>query len=124
MAGNPSAVVSIAGTVRSIERFDTKADQVTGEVRQAARVNVLTEPNGGFAEVYVGPEDLAVLDAVEVPGGSMCWWITCRAGNRSFVRKDETVSTFPQLWLRFVSVVDAAAVSEINTRRRVESVAS
>jgi hypothetical protein len=119
MAGNPAAVVSVAGTVRTVERFDTKADETTGEVRQAARVTVLTEPNGGFAEVYVGSEDLGALAAVS-EGDSVHWAVTCRAGNKAFTRADGTRSApYAQLWLRFVSeVADGAGA------RRLSSAAS
>lgn len=118
MAGNPSAVVTLTGLVRSVERFDTKPDESTGEVRQAARVNVLSEPDGGFAEVYVGPDDLAAIPPET--GASVSWLVTVRAGNRNFNRADGSVATFPQLWVRFVS--DAGAL--LGARRRPEAVAS
>lgn len=118
MAGNPSAVVTLTGLVRSVEKFDTKPDESTGEVRQAARVNVLSEPDGGFMEVYVGPDDLAALP--EDTGGSVSWLVTVRSGNRNFTRTDGTVATFPNLWVRFVS----PAGTQLGARRRPESVAS
>jgi hypothetical protein len=115
MAGNPSAVVTLAGLVRSVERFDTKPDVRTGDVRQAARVNVLTEPAGGFCEVYVGPDDLAALPAED--GAAVLWLVTVRAGNRSFTRSDGSTAEFANLWVRFVSAAGQGAGA-----RRLEEV--
>ena len=101
MAQGPSAVATMAGVVRNVEKFDTKPNEQTGEVRQAARVTILTEPSGGFCEVYVGPDDLAALPSED--GASVHWIVTVRSGNRSFTRPDGSVAQFPQLWVRFVS---------------------
>src|SRR5689334_4187991 len=99
MAGNnPSAVMTLSGLVRNVERFDTKPDRDTGEVREAARVTVLSEPDGGFCEVYVDPENLAAIPGDDADSKAVDWRVTVRAGNRSFERQDGTTATFPQMW--------------------------
>lgn len=111
MAQGPSAVATMAGTVRSIEKFDTKPDETTGEVRQAARVTILTEPSGGFCEVYVGPEDQAAVPTED--GAAVNWFVTVRAGNRNFTRQDGSITQYSTLWTRFVSDAGQA----VNARR-------
>jgi hypothetical protein len=107
MAQGPSAVATLAGFVRNVDEFDTKPD-ANGVVRRAARVTVLTEPDGGFAEVYVGPDDLpSVMAGVGDRSEPVAWVVSFRAGNKNYERQDGTAASYAQLWVNYVA--DAAA---------------
>jgi hypothetical protein len=62
MASSPNPVLLITGQCRAVSRFERIENKETGESRQAARVQVLTDL-GGFVEVYVNPDGMTALPA-------------------------------------------------------------
>lgn len=85
MASTPAPTVTINGQVRRIERFEQIENRETGESRQAARVQILTD-RGGFAEVYIGPDHVGVLpadaDGIDIDPFTVSWLITAAAWQR------------------------------------------
>jgi hypothetical protein len=97
--------VTVSGLVRDIETFDTKPD-ADGVVNKASRVTILTEPAGGFMEIYLGPEDQAAVPAKNTP---VSWLVEVRAWNRTY-GEGENARKFADLSVRFVEDCSAGAI--------------
>jgi len=115
MASSPAPVLLIQGTARSVELFERVENHETGESRQAARVQVLTDL-GGFAEVYLNPDQMDVLPA-RVEGQpfepfDLRWFVEAQAWNRVAFGQDdkppEQRRRYAVLSLRFLQVAPDA----------------
>ncbi len=60
-------IVTVRGRVRSAEPLERNTE-AGGRETFAARLQVLTEPNGGFLEVTVWPRDLALDQSLALAG--------------------------------------------------------
>lgn len=106
--------VRIRGVVQRVENFrsKTRVDSDTGEVtggEPAARVLLLTD-GGGFAEVYVGPDDLRQVPE-ETPA-EIDWMVDLSIFSRTGVSKAGQPYKIPNLSMRFVSVAEGKASSK------------
>jgi len=132
MANQPSPVLRATGTAREINVFEL-TDEATGETRQAARVQVLTE-RGGFVEVYV-PGDLFSdalpgLDLDNLTGFTsrdIDWYVGVRAFQRALFGQDDVPPAdrkrYAVLSVRFVgSAADTVATAP--ARRAVADIAA
>ncbi len=114
MAASPAPVLTIKGIAREVQRFE-QTNTETGESRQAARVQVLTDL-GGFAEVYVGTDHLDVLPAetedLRSNPRSIEWSVEAAAWNRAAFGQENIPPAerrrYAVLSLKFIS--DVAAV--------------
>lgn len=108
----PRARVTVTGIVRSVETVNSDVNPDTGEVGKVGkRVQVLTEPEGGFMEVYVAEDDFGMIPDV---GRSVAWL----AEVGTWTRRLADGRSFSQLSAR--AVADAAASS--GRRSALESV--
>lgn len=73
MAG-PAPLAVISGFVRSTQRATRKNDN-GGEETFAVRASVLTEPEGGFIDVQIWPNDLDIDKALALQGTEIYWLI-------------------------------------------------
>lgn len=125
MAPSPAPVLTITGTARSVELFERVENQETGESRQAARVQILTDL-GGFAEVYVDPDHLATLPALVVEAGQefhpfpVAWQVEVSAWQRQYRGQDQVPPNerrrYASLNLRFRSEASPSAVHALRPR--------
>jgi hypothetical protein len=116
MATSPAPVLTITGTARNVQLFERVENTETGESRQAARVQVLTD-FGGFVEVYVNADNLDVLPA-SVEGDPfepfpVAWDVEVSAWNRVAWGQENVPPSerrrYATLSLRFRQVTGARA---------------
>jgi hypothetical protein len=67
MAGALLPLATVRGRVRSAEGLERTTDTGARETF-AARLQVLTEPNGGFLDVTVWPRDLPLSESLALAG--------------------------------------------------------
>lgn len=91
-------------------RVDAKTLSATDTLpaRDVANVMILTD-GGGFAELYIGPEDMA---ACPVAGQRVRYSCDVSIWNR---KTQDGSRTYPVLMVRFVADLDAAAPPAVET---------
>lgn len=67
MAGQLLPLATVKGRVRSAEGLERTTDAGARETF-AARLQVLTEPNGGFLDVTVWPRDMPLAESLAMQG--------------------------------------------------------
>ena len=106
MAATIAPRLALYGLVHRIDNRRTSPDD-DGVVREARSVVVLSD-GGGFAEVYVGPDDIAAVPRVGEP---VAWVCDVSVWNR---RTRDGERTYATLSFRFVQAIPAdAALSSV-----------